>query len=150
MSHTNALIIAGAILLRFLIFYNSDTFDQADNIPCISDTNTNDNDNQVQVQPIFITDNVTDTVIAINEHRHLWKCYFDYTYENMRMNFIEIAKKSKLKVYSYPLENYPDISTDVVIIDGSEFNSNIVVHISGTHGPEGYAGSAVQVSVYIW
>lgn len=136
MGHTNALIIAGALLLRFLIFYSADTFDQADNIPCADD----------EVQPVFISNDVAETVAGINSNRHLWKCHFDKTYHRMRTNFIEMAKKSSLSIHSYPLENYPDLTTDVAVIEGSKFNSNILVHISGTHGPEGYAGSATQVS----
>lgn len=73
-----------------------------------------------------------------------WHCYFGDSYFDMRTRFREAATDLGLTVYPYPLPNHPELTTDVVVLEGSPNNNNVVFHISGTHGPEGFVGSATQ------
>eukprot|EP00957_Ditylum_brightwellii_P032243 2443418-Ditylum_brightwellii.AAC.1 len=50
-------------------------------------------------------------------------------------------------MHSIPLDipDHDDLTIDVAIYRGSE--KNVLIHMSGTHGVEGFAGSAVQSSI---
>jgi len=73
-----------------------------------------------------------------------WQCYFGNSYFEMRSGFREAADSLGLEVYAYPLPNFPELTTDAVVLEGGTNNNNVVFHISGTHGPEGFVGSATQ------
>jgi hypothetical protein len=73
-----------------------------------------------------------------------WNCYFEDSYFDMRTAFISAAEDLDLEVHSYPLPNHPELTTDAVVLEGGSNNNNIVFHVSGTHGPEGFVGSATQ------
>lgn len=72
-----------------------------------------------------------------------FECFFSQDYfiaRDLFINSLKSVKNSQLK--SFPI--YKDLTMDVGIIPGSKGTKKALLHISGTHGPEGYAGSAVQ------
>ncbi|ETV99428.1 hypothetical protein H310_08121 [Aphanomyces invadans] len=70
--------------------------------------------------------------------------YFSEDYYQARHLFRESARSAQadLHVIPYPVDGMSDLSIDVAIVRGSP--SSLVVHLSGTHGVEGFAGSAIQ------
>jgi hypothetical protein len=54
-----------------------------------------------------------------------------------------LALKIDARVLSIPLHDQSDLFIDFAFIKGTT-NEELVIHISGTHGVEGFAGSAVQ------
>ncbi|CAK4217108.1 unnamed protein product [Aphanomyces euteiches] len=69
--------------------------------------------------------------------------YFTCDYHQARALFRTHAAAAHAELHSipYPLADM-DLSIDIAVLHGS--NSSMVVHISGTHGVEGFAGSAIQ------
>mmetsp|Transcript_3682 Transcript_3682/g.6104 ORF Transcript_3682/g.6104 Transcript_3682/m.6104 type:complete len:514 (-) Transcript_3682:37-1578(-) len=75
-----------------------------------------------------------------NQEIYLGECYFPSDYEEGRTRFIQAAQMAGASdIRSMPVME--GLTTDLAIFQGSD---NYLVHISGTHGPEGYLGSAVQ------
>ncbi|RHY92740.1 hypothetical protein DYB35_005353 [Aphanomyces astaci] len=74
--------------------------------------------------------------------------FFSEDYYQARHLFREAARSANadLHVISYPVDGMSDLSIDVAILRGSP--TSLVVHLSGTHGVEGFAGSAIQ-SAYL-
>ena len=78
------------------------------------------------------------------------ECYFDNSFEAgaedyfvSRDKFIKLAKAMpNMEHYSLPI--YNTLTTDVAIKKGT--SDTVLLHISGTHGPEGFAGSSIQRS----
>ena len=77
-------------------------------------------------------------------------CYFNIDFElgansytTAKEKFIKAAKAIKGSEL-YSLSIYKHYTTDIAIIPGSNDSNSLLLHISGTHGPEGYAGSAIQ------
>ncbi|KAL4125207.1 hypothetical protein PRIC2_008792 [Phytophthora ramorum] len=74
--------------------------------------------------------------------------YYD-THALFRSRAVHADKNSpqNVTVYSLPLPDYAhlDLTIDVVVVEGA--NDKAVPHISGTHGVEGFAGSAIQSSI---
>ncbi|KAH9182475.1 hypothetical protein AeNC1_015547 [Aphanomyces euteiches] len=70
--------------------------------------------------------------------------YFSEDYYDARRLFRENARfaKAELHTIPYPLDGM-ELSIDVAILPGAS-SSSLVVHLSGTHGVEGFAGSAIQ------
>lgn len=77
---------------------------------------------------------------------------FSETYYEARSKFRSAAAQVNAELHGYALEvpkekspeGYLDYSIDIAVLPGSL--SGLVVHTSGVHGVEGYAGSSVQVS----
>ncbi|KDO30296.1 hypothetical protein SPRG_22156 [Saprolegnia parasitica CBS 223.65] len=90
--------------------------------------------------------------------RTLWKSRFegvmdspyltyfadDYMEARMRFRYAATHAGAELHAIPYPVDDaaYADLSIDVAILRGS--SSHLVLHLSGTHGVEGFAGSAIQ------
>ena len=73
------------------------------------------------------------------------ECYFSSSYLQAKELFLRNTEKLRsinVKVSSKTMKVHDDLTTDVAIIHGNK--SKFILHISGTHGPEGFAGSAVQ------
>ena len=126
MYNLNIAIIVGAIVVRLML-----SAFQRDSGPKISSNCPN----QLDINLMLINGSSTEG--------NKWNCYFDKSYYEMRNNFRNAVTDLGLNYHPYYLSNHKDISTDVSILDGNR--SNIIIHISGTHGPEGFAGSAIQV-----
>lgn len=76
--------------------------------------------------------------------------YFSSEYKQAREKFLDAAYKTGGNVenikYPKPEPNNEPLFVDVAYY-GSENNTNTLVIISGTHGVEGYAGSAIQTGL---
>jgi len=72
---------------------------------------------------------------------------FSETYREARAKFIEASRAASAEVHTLPITKDAEGSytTDIAILRGS--NPGLVVVSSGTHGVEGYAGSAVQLQI---
>lgn len=84
-----------------------------------------------------------DIVDSIEYDKIKGECYFSSDYYDARDRFISAAKKADASLYRFPLKDN-NLTTDVAIIEGSDHK--YLIHISGVHGTEGYAGSAIQIS----
>uniref|UniRef100_A0AAV1VLK8 DUF2817 domain-containing protein n=1 Tax=Peronospora matthiolae TaxID=2874970 RepID=A0AAV1VLK8_9STRA len=69
---------------------------------------------------------------------------FSDSYYSARELFRIRAEAAGAKLYSLPLEHLQslDLTVDVAVLQGSK--KHILLHVSGTHGVEGFAGSAIQ------
>jgi hypothetical protein len=72
------------------------------------------------------------------------ECYFSQSFENATTKFLESLKSlSDVEIKELPVvEKY---STYAAILKGNQ--EKFLIHISGTHGVEGFAGSAIQSSI---
>mmetsp|Transcript_6798 Transcript_6798/g.8977 ORF Transcript_6798/g.8977 Transcript_6798/m.8977 type:complete len:427 (-) Transcript_6798:191-1471(-) len=72
---------------------------------------------------------------------------FSSDYYDARALFRMYASSLNLEMHSIPLDipDHDDLTIDVAIYRGNE--KNVLIHMSGTHGVEGFAGSAVQSSI---
>jgi hypothetical protein len=72
-------------------------------------------------------------------------CFFSPTYEEARALFRAQAKAAGADVFSLPPVGSAggDLVTDVAVLRGTSPNA-VLLHLSGVHGVEGYAGSAIQ------
>lgn len=71
--------------------------------------------------------------------------FFSDSYGTCRERFKSAASEAGAELRYLPVVD--DLTTDVAIFQGR--SDSYLVHISGTHGPEGYAGSATQVNLYV-
>lgn len=69
------------------------------------------------------------------------ECYFSESYEAASKLFLDSATIAGAKFIPMPVGT--DLVTSVAVLEGGQ-SGKYLVHISGTHGPEGYAGSAIQ------
>lgn len=77
--------------------------------------------------------------------------FFASTYDDARQKFLKAAHESgaSLQSHVHPLHRGPtgeDLAVDVATL-GDVTSKRVIAVVSGTHGPEGYAGSACQVSL---
>lgn len=77
------------------------------------------------------------------------KKYFSDSYQEARLAFIMVAENAgaTLNSYVHPLEKAPDgspLTVDTAWIGPQDANV-VVLCVSGTHGPEGFCGSAAQI-----
>lgn len=75
------------------------------------------------------------------------ECYFSNDYYEARKKFLDNAKEAKALIKSNDLKlkdrrNITNVATDIAIVRGR--SDMFILHISGTHGTEGYVGSAIQ------
>eukprot|EP01063_Lacrimia_lanifica_P029612 TRINITY_DN455_c0_g2_i2.p1 TRINITY_DN455_c0_g2~~TRINITY_DN455_c0_g2_i2.p1 ORF type:complete len:423 (+),score=144.67 TRINITY_DN455_c0_g2_i2:66-1334(+) len=74
---------------------------------------------------------------------------FAENYFEAREKFLKAAKGVEgVKVYTYPIAANSPYTIDIAYYEATpppQQGGGLVVHVSGTHGVEGYAGSAIQV-----
>jgi len=82
-----------------------------------------------------------------DKHSERGECFFSQSYEEARARF----RGAALEAGGFELHNYTvkerdgrALTTDIAIFAGRP--DRVLVHLSGTHGPEGYVGSAIQTS----
>ncbi|OQR85541.1 hypothetical protein THRCLA_10683 [Thraustotheca clavata] len=77
---------------------------------------------------------------------HAFSAFFSENYFQARELFRFNAEQAQAELHSIPYAvndpAFTNLSIDVAILHGNP--SQLVVHLSGTHGVEGFAGSAVQ------
>ncbi len=81
------------------------------------------------------------------------KCHIDtqevfhQSYSQSRSSFLSAASTAGAVIHSSPLDEgkYPDLFIDFAVLKGG--SKDLFIHMSGTHGVEGYAGSAIQTKV---
>lgn len=71
------------------------------------------------------------------------ECYFSENYYEARQQFLLLAQALPAQMISMNVVN--DLTTDVAILRGNP--EKFLIHISGTHGVEAYAGSATQAAI---
>ncbi len=74
--------------------------------------------------------------------------YFSNTYAEARARFLRAAEQAGagIKTFQHPASHEPPLFTDVAVL-GSLGSQNALVLMSGTHGIEGFAGSAIQTGL---
>lgn len=72
------------------------------------------------------------------------KCYFKKNYKQLKEQFIQLAQNCGAEIYHLPVIESDNLTTDIAILRGSK--EKFLIHLSGTHGVEGYSGSAIQAS----
>lgn len=75
------------------------------------------------------------------------ECFFKDTYDESRAEFLRLAKLRNAEISSYPLGEgeLQDYTIDFALFPGK--SDSLVIQISGTHGTEGFAGSAIQRAI---
>ncbi|OWZ22171.1 hypothetical protein PHMEG_0003167 [Phytophthora megakarya] len=73
--------------------------------------------------------------------------HFSESYYQARALFRERAESAGAQLFSLPLEHLKalDLTIDIAVLQGS--SDRVLLHISGTHGVEGFAGSAIQAAL---
>ncbi|TMW55111.1 hypothetical protein Poli38472_013873 [Pythium oligandrum] len=68
-------------------------------------------------------------------------------YYQARALFRQRAKDAGATLHTLPFEHlsHLDLTMDIAVVEG--VSENVFVHISGTHGVEGFAGSAIQAAL---
>lgn len=69
-------------------------------------------------------------------------CFFKDDYFAARQLFLKSAKAAGAEIMFLPVTE--GLGTDVAILRGTTLSKRFLIHLSGIHGVEGYAGSAVQ------
>ncbi|KAF1322364.1 Engulfment and cell motility elm family protein, partial [Globisporangium splendens] len=69
---------------------------------------------------------------------------FSDSYYHARALFRAKAETADLPLYTLPLDEFKhlDLTIDIAVVEGAK--DRVLLHISGTHGVEGFAGSAIQ------
>ena len=70
------------------------------------------------------------------------ECFFRDNYNDARELFLKSAKDAGAELMF--LRVVDDLGTDVAVLRGTGESKRFLIHLSGIHGAEGYAGSAVQ------
>ena len=70
--------------------------------------------------------------------------YFSEDYFQARSRFISSAEAIGAELHAYPINSTEGLYVDIALLHGDA--DRVIVHISGTHGVEGYAGSAIQLA----
>ena len=76
-------------------------------------------------------------------------CYFSDGYSSARARFRAAALGANATLHTLTLPTGKDLTIDVAVLSsGTEAHDPpTLVHLSGTHGVEAYAGSAVQLAL---
>jgi hypothetical protein len=72
--------------------------------------------------------------------------FFSANYSEAKSRWLEAARKAGAEIKSVPLGGNSKYSIDYAKV-GSPNAQNIFLHISGTHGIEGFLGSAIQLAI---
>jgi hypothetical protein len=69
---------------------------------------------------------------------------FSDSYYHARALFRAQAHAADVALYTFLLDDYDhlDLTIDIAVLEGAK--DRVMVHVSGTHGVEGFAGSAIQ------
>ena len=70
------------------------------------------------------------------------ECFFRGNYRSARESFISLGSEAGSELIKLMIVE--DLSTDIVIIKGRP--DQLIVHVSGTHGVEAFAGSSIQLA----
>jgi len=89
-------------------------------------------------------DNDDSPSFTLDGESLLGECAFRTKYADARALFRQTAAEAGFELGSIPIEEGSAYTTDVAIKRGHP--KRFVVHVSGIHGVEGYAGSAAQVT----
>ena len=69
-----------------------------------------------------------------------------YTYEKSRELFRNrVSKNPSFKLNTLLLNEEDDLTIDIAVFKGN--SKSLILHISGTHGVEGYVGSEIQTDL---
>jgi hypothetical protein len=73
--------------------------------------------------------------------------HFSESYYQARALFRARTEAAGAQLFSLPLEHLQalDLTVDVAVLPGA--SDHVLLHISGTHGVEGFAGSAIQAAL---
>lgn len=74
------------------------------------------------------------------------ECFFPANYDDGSERFFDIAQEAGADVFSIPVRREDGLKNSVAIFRQGADPKKFLVHISGTHGPEGYVGSAIQIA----
>jgi Protein of unknown function (DUF2817) len=69
-------------------------------------------------------------------------CFFKQDYFAARQLFLKSAEEAGAELLFLPVTE--ELGTDIAILRGTTLSKRFLIHLSGIHGVEGYAGSAVQ------
>ncbi|KAH9579723.1 Protein of unknown function DUF2817 [Trypanosoma melophagium] len=88
---------------------------------------------------------------CLNDYKNVTTCpegFFAQGYHAARGKFMEAAKKAKAELERHVIvdEDGFEYTVDTAFLRGKK-SGRLLVHMSGTHGVEGYIGSAVQVKL---
>jgi hypothetical protein len=94
--------------------------------------------------PNNFIDNISTFSLRTSNNGISYECLFSSNFHDARELFKESGKRVQgAQLLRLPVsESDKTMSSDVVVIPGDR--SKYLIHISGTHGVEGYAGSAIQ------
>jgi hypothetical protein len=70
-------------------------------------------------------------------------CYFSDSYNDANALFLKSAELCNATISRHFIDE--NLFTTVAVLKGS--NEKFLIHLSGTHGVEGYAGSAIQSAI---
>ncbi|KAE8910699.1 hypothetical protein PF005_g2137 [Phytophthora fragariae] len=89
----------------------------------------------------------TDTYLAFTTVDTTDEAHFSDSYYQARALFRSRAEAAGADLFTLPLEHLSalDLTVDVAVLPGS--SERVLLHISGTHGVEGFAGSAIQAAL---
>eukprot|EP01084_Bolivina_argentea_P161489 281101_1 len=77
--------------------------------------------------------------------------FFSSNYFEARTKFLEISNLiPSANIYSLPVyktKSNQQLYIDITILNEHSSSNHLITHSSGTHGAEGYAGSAIQLSI---
>jgi hypothetical protein len=81
-------------------------------------------------------------------------CVFSSTYEEARSKFRALAAAAGAELHALPiaanvsgLGPVPDLTIDIALFAAASDDAPTLLHVSGTHGVEAHAGSAVQLAL---
>ncbi|KAK1948145.1 hypothetical protein P3T76_000435 [Phytophthora citrophthora] len=85
-----------------------------------------------------------DSYLPLSSANTSVEAHFSSSYYEARSLFRSRAEAAGAKLFSLPLEHLKslDLTLDIAVLEGS--SDRVLLHISGTHGVEGFAGSAIQ------
>ena len=81
-----------------------------------------------------------------NKQNNALDAYFSHTYHSARDKFRKAASNISIaKQHQIVIDTESDLSIDLCYIPGDVRSKHLMLHFCGTHGVEGYAGSAIQI-----
>ena len=84
---------------------------------------------------------------SAKKHKYLNQ-FFSKTYNESRSKFIKESSNIKgAIIHSLPINNDDNLYIDLTYIPGTPNCKELLLHVSGAHGCEGFAGSAMQIRV---
>jgi hypothetical protein len=93
--------------------------------------------------------NCTDDLVNWDKNHICGDSFYSKNYDDAKQKFLEAAKfpkelSNQPEHMYYPIED-KGVGNDVIILRGRP--DRFLLHISGTHGPEGFVGSAIQTAM---